>query len=161
MNVASSVAGRWLPGQPAENGGDSSSLEAAPDVERGLGNCRSTTETELPHADPVGSSLGSGRAAGVQGAAPDAHALLLRARALALEMVSALQHASRGRGYEESLLLPDSSDDNEAFTDRHASCSHHAAGIRTPCLYRVLANLFCGTINALPLQMSSWQDSSA
>jgi hypothetical protein len=52
------------------------------------------------------------------GGAEDAHALLGRARALALQQVAALQAVSLERGYEESLLLPDSPDGNEAFTDR-------------------------------------------
>ena len=113
VNVASSMASRLLPGQPAQNG---SRCDAVPDVEQGLEN-RQHAGAAHPHDYPPGSP-GSSRAAGLLGAAPDAQTLLRRVRGLALEMVSALQHASREKGYEESLLLPDSSDGNEAFTDR-------------------------------------------
>ena len=119
MNVASTVAARWLPGQPLQNGAarSGSFCAAAPDLEQGL----ASSAEPAARLDGDGQDIsGSSTAPGQQGAgrAEDAHALLGRARELALQQVAALQDVSRERGYDESLLLPDSPDGNEAFTDR-------------------------------------------
>lgn len=126
MNVASSMAGRWMPGQPHNGAASSGSLSAiAPDLEQGLAS-RGGPAVGL--AADVNSVASPSTAEGQQGAegAEDALALLGRARGLALQQVAALQAVSLERGYEESLLLPDSPDGNEAFTDRsgqlHPDC---------------------------------------